>query len=204
MNLRVCQCWLSLCLVEWRGFGTEEDEAFLANVDLFAPTGTFIFNQPSYLGEIDTTSMDYQMMYEDNHLLDSLSFDLSKILSKATTSSTKDSGKKTWSQVVGYDHIRPPLQLTTPNYKSTDEPKTLGETNDESDSNPPREICRYWLNGNCIYGEHCRYAHQITRQNKVHKKDFFDDMSATCCICNEDIVKTGKRFGLMQSMFIYT
>ena len=198
-NPRVCQCWSSLNLVEWRGFGTEEDEAFLANVDLFSPTGTFVFNQPSYLGEVDTTSMDYQMMYEDDHLLDSFSFDLSTILSKATSSTRNNTGKKTWSQVVGYDHVRPPLQYTTPKYDLAGGLESSSEANDELNSNPPRETCRYWLNGNCMYGEHCRYAHHTTKQDLSRKKEFFDEMSSKCCICNESIADSGKRFGLMQS-----
>ena len=145
--------------------------------------------------------MDYQMMYEDDHLFDTLSFDFSHILSKATASTGNNTGKKTWSQVVGYDHVRPPLQYTTPTYDLEDKSKSLYEADDDSDSNPPRETCRYWLSGNCIYGEQCRYAHHTRKQNISHKKEFFDDMSSTCCICREDIVSTGKRFGLMQSMY---
>jgi singapore isolate B (sub-type 7) whole genome shotgun sequence assembly, scaffold_4 len=112
------------------------------------------------------------MMHEDDALFDSLRITPS-ILTKE---------KKSWSDVVGHNYTIPLQQQTT-----------------EEPVKQSTEVCRYWLNGNCIYGDKCWYAHHTTPQEETRKQPFFDEISTTCCICQDDILKSHKRFGLMQS-----
>lgn len=192
----------------WQGFGTEEDDAFLASVDLYSPTGTFIYNPTSFGSPMGGNSLDYEMMMEDDHLFDTFSYDYSHISSLSSFPSSQPfeeqvstTNKKTWSDILGHDHVRPPLQSTMPASSLSN-----GNEDDEEDSGigqkPSNTVCRYWLHGNCMFGEKCRYAHHHTKQELSHKRAFFDDMASTCCICSEDIMKSGKRFGLMQSMMM--
>lgn len=185
MNRKVESLLLWWRVVEWRGFGTEEDDQFLSNVNLYSPDSSFLLNLPDYPSSIDLNSLDYKVMHENDILFDSLDIDLSlfshPLLEKPI------SEKKTWSDVIGHKHMREPINL-----QPTPEPT-------ESTPSKVKEVCRYWLNGNCIYGDKCWYSHHMTKQQEVTKQPFFDDISTTCCICQEDILKNHKRFGLMQS-----
>ena len=184
--------------MEWRGFGTEEDDIFLSGVNLFSSTSLFANDssfgpssdlrhsssygnrvQPSlapnlqpFPSSTQTSNLDFQMMHEDDALFDSLRITPS-ILTKE---------KKSWSDVVGHNYTIPLQQQTT-----------------EEPVKQCTEVCRYWLNGNCIYGDKCWYAHHTTPQEETRKQPFFDEISTTCCICQDDILKSHKRFGLMQS-----
>lgn len=46
-----------------------------------------------------------------------------------------------------------------------------------------------------MYGDRCWYAHT----NEPEKKPAQLEYSTECCICQEDVLKANKRFGLMQS-----
>lgn len=186
--------------MEWRGFGTEEDDLFLSSVNLYSPTGVFgndssflpsndLQHRSSYSSDVrssfgadlqpfppsPSSALDFQVMHEDDALFDSFHID-SSVLSKE---------KRSWSDVVGHNYTLP-LQQNTP-----EEPKKQ-----------QTEVCRYWLNGNCIYGDKCWYAHHTTPQEETRKQPFFDEISTTCCICQDDILKSHKRFGLMQSNIV--
>ena len=73
--------------MEWRGFGTEEDDEYLANVDLFSSSS--MFGQPSYYSPTLSQSSpmtnvissdDYQIMHADDAVFDSFDFDVSVFL----------------------------------------------------------------------------------------------------------------------------
>ena len=157
----------------------------MSNVNLYSPESSFLLHLPDYPTPIDFDSLDYKVMHEDDILFDSLDLDLS--LFNHSLVEKPRSGRKTWSDVIGHEHMREPMNL-----RATPEPT-------ESAPSKVNEVCRYWLNGNCIYGDKCWYAHHLTKQQEVTKQPFFDEISTTCCICQEDILKNHKRFGLMQS-----
>ena len=46
-----------------------------------------------------------------------------------------------------------------------------------------------------MYGDKCRNAHTLHPEAAEQKLEY----STECCICQEDVLKAGKRFGLMQS-----
>ena len=141
--------------MEWRGFGTEEDDEYLANVDLFSSSS--IFGQPSYYSPTLSQSSpmtnvissdDYQIMHADDAVFDSFDFDVSVFRSQmqnnpylplAAPTSSRPIFKKSWRDVVGTENEHlppPPPPPVTP-------PKREEPTSNKQEV---KEVCRYWLN----------------------------------------------------------
>ena len=79
----------------------------MSNVNLYSPDSSFLLNLPDYPSSIDLNSLDYKAMHENDILFDSLDIDLSlfshPLLEKPI------SEKKTWSDVIGHEHMREPI-----------------------------------------------------------------------------------------------
>lgn len=60
-----------------------------------------------------------------------------------------------------------------------------------------REVCRYFLQGNCRYGDHCIRSHNPKEKMISFEEDVAQSRDIHCAICDDSIVETGKRFGLL-------
>ena len=157
--------------VVWEGFGTEEDERYLSSVNPFSDAASL------------ESTIEYRLMQADDTLIDSLhtripSFHID--LPRFSPLSTS----KSWSSVLLKNPIPPPPLPPAPS-----------PAPEEREEVKPKEVCRYWLAGNCIYGDKCWYAHTLHPEAANQVLEY----STECCICQEDVLKAGKRFGLMQS-----
>lgn len=56
--------------------------------------------------------------------------------------------------------------------------------------------CPFFQRGNCRYGEHCKLSHEATATPTL-------SLTFQCGICMEDIVQSGKRFGLLSCPHIF-
>lgn len=142
--------------MEWRGFGTEEDDEYLANVDLFSSSS--MFGQPSYYSPTLSQSSpmtnvissdDYQIMHADDAVFDSFDFDVSVFRSQmqnnpylplAAPTSSRPIFKKSWRDVVGTENEHLPLPPPPP---PVTPPKREEPTSNKQEV---KEVCRYWLN----------------------------------------------------------
>jgi len=84
----------------------------------------------------------------------------------------------------------------------------------------PKQVCRYWLQGNCTAGPKCRWKHRFVgnkcphcgervvpskqdqhltkcQKTKVVKNDVQQSRKAECGICKEGVLERGHRFGLL-------
>lgn len=141
-------------LVEWRGFGTEEDDHYLSSLDfqihgdmLYSPHPYFASNPAMDYTSLPYSNLDYQDMHADDAILDSYNLDFSHLnwdrpaLSPEPIAKPETHAKKTWRDVVGTELEHPPVppppepvQLETPE-EETHKPK-----------DKKKEVCRYWLN----------------------------------------------------------
>ncbi|KAK8821491.1 hypothetical protein WA556_001942 [Blastocystis sp. ATCC 50177/Nand II] len=190
-------------LVEWRGFGTDEDDQYLASLHFQARGDSMYPSSPYYTGpsHLDYTSFgpentDFQDMRADDAIFDSYNMDFSQLHwelpshpSAPSVPSQPEKGRS-WRDVVGTEFAHPPIPPPPTPAREEPEEEVTPKSKDKK-----KEVCRYWLNGNCMYGDRCWYAHT----NEPEKKPAQLEYSTECCICQEDVLKANKRFGLMQN-----
>lgn len=156
--------------MEWRGFGTEEDDEYLSSVDLFSNTSS-LYNGPSYyspqlpVSPSLNSSDEFQTMHADDAVLDSFDFDLAMIrsqlnslpyLPQSRAVPSQPTFKKSWRDVVGTENAHPPVAPS----KSLVEPIHSVEHDEaeearESSHSSKQEVCRYWLNVWCVHETSC-------------------------------------------------
>lgn len=150
----VLQSLLFKFVVEWRGFGTEEDNLYLENVNLYNSTNSLYKNSSYYSPNALSTSIDdFQAMQEEDINFDTFDFDREMnreflnsfpYLPQQTLPAPKPTLKKSWRDVVGTEHAHPPMlppsELTTPT--TPEEPEEPYEESKQQ----VKEVCRYWLN----------------------------------------------------------
>lgn len=141
--------------MEWRGFGTEEDDEYLAGVDLFSMSNSLYTSNSYYTPESNQVSVsptvaesdDYQTMHADDAVLDSFDFDLSVIrsqlqslpyLPQSNVIPSQPVFKKSWRDVVGVENARPPAAPPVAEVIH-EEPAHISKPE-------VKEVCRYWLN----------------------------------------------------------
>lgn len=139
--------------MEWRGFGTEEDERYLESVNLFSTPSSYYNDSSYYSPQVPLSSSglsidDYQSMQADDSIFDTFDFD--RELARARLNSlphlplnpvisNRPVLKKSWRDVVGTEHVQPPAVQTPPAIPKA--PEEIPEPKQEV-----KEVCRYWLN----------------------------------------------------------
>lgn len=68
---------------------------------------------------------------------------------------------------------------------------------------PKKEVCRYFLQGNCKYGNKCIRSHDTQEKIISFEEDVALSRDIHCAICDEDIVGSGKRFGLLVGIILF-
>ena len=141
-------------VVEWRGFGTEEDDQYLASLQFQARGDSVHPSSPFYSGSshldyasFGSESMDFQDMRADDAIFDSYNMDFSQLHwqlpshSSISASSTQLEKGRSWRDVVGTEFAHPPIPPP---------PTVTFETPEEEETPKPKdkkkEVCRYWLN----------------------------------------------------------
>lgn len=66
-----------------------------------------------------------------------------------------------------------------------------------SDTDKKREVCRYYLQGSCRYGDKCIRSHNTKEKIMSFEEDVAQSRDIHCAICDDSIIETGKRFGLL-------
>jgi E3 ubiquitin-protein ligase makorin len=64
------------------------------------------------------------------------------------------------------------------------------------------ELCQFFLQGDCRYGQSCRFAHMLQSPEEQHEQQWVQqEMAASqdleCGICFENVLSKGERFGLL-------
>ena len=63
-------------------------------------------------------------------------------------------------------------------------------------SNPDRFThCQYFEQGNCRYGDRCRYLHEVSEKKKAPKYQLDEE----CCICLEKVLASNRQFGVLDN-----
>lgn len=141
-------------LVEWRGFGTDEDDQYLASLQFHTrgenihPSSQFCSGS-SHLDYVSfgSDNMDFQDMRADDAIFDSYNMDFSQLHwqlpshSSIPNASTQPEKGRSWRDVVGMEFAHPPIPPP---------PSVTFETVEEEETPKPKdkkkEVCRYWLN----------------------------------------------------------
>lgn len=147
-------------LVEWRGFGTDEDDQYLASLHFQARGDSLYPSSPYYTGpsHLDYTSFgpestDFQDMRADDAIFDSYNMDFSQLHwelpshpSAPSVPSQPEKGRS-WRDVVGTEFAHPPIPPPPTPAREEPEEEVTPKPKDKK-----KEVCRYWLNVGLMRG----------------------------------------------------